>query len=423
MTLGDRLGLPATRGSRPMLAAILVDAAGSGLWAPFALLYFHVVAGLPLYEIGAALTTAALCTVPLAFVSGTLADRFGARRVVAASQALQGAGFLLYTQVHSVPTMVLATAVTAAGNRVFWSSYFTLIAEVAERHERDRWYGLAGAVQNAGYALGGLAAGLLVGVGATSGYRLLVLVDAASFLVAAALIGWGGRPAWTGPSRQLVRPVAGARASLRLLLANRPYATLIAANACFAVCSIMLGIGVPVYAVVALGLPAWTVGALFAANTVLLALLQTVVVRRLEPHLRTRTLALAGVLWAGWSVLLALAAGLPGSVAACSVAGATALYVLAELVHAPTSNALAAGAAPDDARGTHLAAFQLSWTLATLVSPVLFTSLFTLRPAAPWLAVAFLALGASAGMLALERRLPPQAVRTDAALARSEAEA
>jgi MFS family permease len=423
MTLRDRLGLPRTGGSRPLLAAILIDATGSGLWAPFALLYFHDVAGLRLSSIGAALTIAAVFTVPLAFASGTIADRFGARRVVSASQVLQGAGFLLYTQVHDVRTMVLATAITAAGNRVFWSSYFTLIAEVAERHERDRWYGLAGAVQNVGYAAGGLAAGVVVGLAATTGYRALVLVDAASFLLAAGLIGWGGRASRPGqPDAGARKRTRGAAMSLRLLVANRPYATLIAANAGFAVCSVMLAIGVPVYAVVALGVPAWTIGALFAANTALLALLQTVVVRRLEPHRRTGALALAGALWAGWSVLLAFAVGVPSSLVPIYVVGATALYVVAELIHAPTSNALAAAAAPDDTRGSHLAAFQLSWTLATLVSPALFTALFSLRPAYPWLVVACVAMAAAAATFALDRHLPAPAVRAPATLVRSGAD-
>jgi len=407
-----------------LLVAVLVDATGSGLWAPFALLYFHLVAGLSLSAIGAALSIAAVFTIPMAFVAGALVDRFGARRIVLAAQLIQGLGFLVYPHVHDVWGMIPATAVTAVGNRLFWSSYFTLIAEIARPDERDRWYGLVGSARNVGYALGGLSAGLLVGVAATDGYRVLVLVNAASFLVAAALVGWSGRSLrWSrrsddSPSPQPA-PAGGQRSSssYAMLIRDRPFLVLIAANTLFAVCSIMLGVGVPVYAVLTLRIPAWAIGLLFASNTVLLGLTQTFVVRGLEPHRRTRALVLAGALWCVWSVLLGLALGVPRSVLPFYVLAVTVIYTLAELIHAPTSNALAAAAAPDEQRGRYLAVFQLSWTTATLVSPILFTSLFTLEPAIPWLIVGLFACVASVAMVWLEARLPRQAVRSSAVTA------
>ena len=81
------------------------------------------------------------------------------------------------------------------------------------------------------------------------------------------------------------------------------------------------------------------------------------------------------------------------------------------MVHAPTSSALSAAASPEGLRGRYLAAFQFSWSIASVVTPGLFTVLYATRPVLlPWLAVGALALIASAAIYRLEPHLPPAAV-------------
>src|SRR5690349_12515564 len=139
--LARQLGLPRIRGSEGFLIAIFIDALGSGLFLPFSLLYFHEAAGLPLVMVGFALSLATIFTLPIAPLTGWLADRFGARYVVISSQLLQGAGFLGYLVVNNAPTLIVFALLTGIGQRMFWSAYFTLVADIAEPSERDRWYG------------------------------------------------------------------------------------------------------------------------------------------------------------------------------------------------------------------------------------------------------------------------------------------
>ena len=89
----------------------------------------------------------------------------------------------------------------------------------------------------------------------------------------------------------------------------------------------------------------------------------------------------------------------------------TLAYTAAELLHAPTSSSLAAAASPPGARGRYLSAFQFSFAVANVVAPTLFAQLFSIEPAAPWLATAGLAALAALTMVWLERRLPADAVR------------
>lgn len=89
----------------------------------------------------------------------------------------------------------------------------------------------------------------------------------------------------------------------------------------------------------------------------------------------------------------------------------TVVFTLAELIHAPTSNALAAAVSPEALRGRYLATFQFSWAAASFLAPGLFTLLLSVGPALPWAVVGVLALFAGFSVLRLEPLLPPDALR------------
>src|SRR5581483_7056006 len=156
MMLAQRLGLPHLGGARNFVVATFIDFLGTGLFLPFSLLYFTRAVGLPLPTVGLALSIATIITIPMVPVTGMLVDHFGAKRVVLTSQILQGAGFLGYLVVHNAAMIVGMALLVAVGQSLFWSAYFTLVAQIAAQNERDRWYGLAAATRNIGLGVGGL---------------------------------------------------------------------------------------------------------------------------------------------------------------------------------------------------------------------------------------------------------------------------
>lgn len=403
--LTERLGLPRLGGSLPLLAVLLVDALGTGLFAPFSLLYFHVAVGLPLPAVGLALSAATAAALPAAPIAGSFVDRFGARKVVISAQFVQGAGFAGYLFVGSIPALVPAAVLVAVGQRIFWSALFTLLAEISAPEDRDRWYGLTGAAQAAGFGAGGLLSGLALAAGGLAGYYLVVAANSASFVLAGLLLLFRvPEPPRTDAGRE-------AGDGYRAVLKDGPFLGLIAANAAFALCDVMLAVGIPVFAVATLGAPAWVPGMILALNTVLLAGAQTITVRLVEPYRRTRALALAGLLWCGWCTATAVSLSVPAYLLVPYLLLATGPFTLAVLIHAPTSNALAAAASPEALRGRYLAAYQLSWAVASFVAPGLFTLLLSAGPALPWAAVGAMALLAGLSILRLEPRLPPDALR------------
>ncbi len=112
-------------------------------------------------------------------------------------------------------------------------------------------------------------------------------------------------------------------------------------------------------------------------------------------------LTVAGGAWAAAYSVVAIAVELP-------LAWAVGLLVVgvvgiagAEAIHAPSSMAGAAEAAPPAARGRYLAAFQYSWLAAEIGGPVLFASLFARQA---WLPFALVAV-ANAAAAALAPRV------------------
>jgi MFS family permease len=404
------------KGATCFIVAAFIDTLGTGLFAPFSLLYFKVKAGLPLPSIGLALSTAMLATLLVIPLTGVLVDHLGAKRVVLCAQLLQGLGFLGYLIVTNFVMLVGFALLVTIGLSMFWSAYFTLVAEIGAPDERDRWYGLVGALRATGLGLGSFLAGFVITVAARNGYGLVVLFNGLSFFLAAGLVLFGVRES---PRRKSGVQTQGYQAVLR----DRPFLLLIAANTCFALCSNFLYLAVPVYFTTTLKMPIWFVGVALAFNTILIITMQTMMVRWLEPFKRTRALMTAGGFWCLWGVTSALAVFIPHRLLIPALLVMLGIYGLAQLIHTPTSNALAAGSSPEALRGRYLAIYQYSFFLANIVGPSLFAFLFTIQSSLSWLVIAGIAVIGSLVMYRIEPRLPRQAVRTRETISRPTADA
>ena len=398
----DRLGLPDTTGQRTFLATMLVDTLGSGAFFPFTLLYFSVTTRLSLTEIGLGLTLGTVVSIPFGPWFGHLTDRHGARPVNLASNVLHAAGLASYVVVHSLPALVAAAAVVAVGDRAFWASYGTLIGEVAAPGERQRWFGLLVSTRNLGLALGGLAGGVLIGAGGTTGPHALALLDAASFAVCAVLL-----------TRVRTRRAPGRRESVpgawSTVLHDRGYLGLVGANVLLTSTLLVLSF-LPVYVVETLGLPSWLAGAIFTLNCALIVVLQTTTVRTTERYRRTRLLAVAGLVLASSSLVFLAASALPRGLAIVTVLLGCLVYTLGEIAYGPAADALAAEAAPEHLRGRYLSIYQLSWTASVTIGPLLAGALLDAGALPLWTVFAALGVAGAGAVLAAERGIPTEAL-------------
>ncbi len=410
-SLVERWGLPPVRRQWPLVTAMAVDTLGTGLYLPFTLLYFLATTSLPVTRIGLAMAIATGASLPLGPVWGACADRWSPRTVIVISNLLRVVGFTGYLAVRSFPALVITAFVVQVGSRAFYSSYTPLIAQVAPRGQRERWFGFLSATRNTGFALGGVLAGIAVTGAGTIGYRAVVLANAASFALAAFLM------LKVKTHAQPQHGQVAAHGGWRAVLADRPYLALTVVNLAFALASNTIDVVLPVYLVRWLGLPAWTAGASLGLNCVLVATCQGPVVRLVEGRRRPRLLILSGALTAAAAGVFLAAKPLPAAPALALIVIGVVVFSVGELVQSPVMAVLSAEAAPDALRGRYISLFQLSWTVSNTAGLAVLSWLLGVGALATWGFLACVALSGSAGIGLVGPRLRFGAAAPDEASA------
>jgi len=282
---GERGARLRVKGRRPLLAAMVIDSVGTGMFLPFTVLYFVHTAGLTAPAVGVALTVAGFVVLPAPLAVAPGIDRFPARIVVAAGNLISCAAFATYLFVHSQLAVTAAAVVAGAGQATFWTATRALISEVARPGERRSWFALQTAIRYAGYGLGGLAGAAVVSFHSPAGFEALAAIDAVSYLGAALLlICWRQPP----PAAKPAKPPApdADRCTYWSALTDRPLAGISAINTAFVLCAQVLPVVLSVYVVATLHLAAWIAGMLCTLNTLLIATGQapvTLATRRI-PH-------------------------------------------------------------------------------------------------------------------------------------------
>jgi MFS family permease len=398
----DRLGFPSVGEHRRFVTAIAVDAVGSGVFMPVCMLYFLVTTDLSLVQVGAAISIASAVALPAGPVLGGIVDRYGAKNVLLAGNALQFLGYAAYLVTDSFLGVTLWTVVVTVGRTAFWGSYGNIVAAISAPGERERWFGFLGALRNVGFALGGLLSGLAITIGTPSAFAAVVVANAASFALAFVLL------LAVPPT-----PRAGHRAppgAWGVVLRDRPYRLLWVAQLTFSTSMMVLNFALPVYATTVLGLPGWVTGAVFTLNTVMVGFGQGLAVRAMTGALRWRVLLLTNAVFAASFLLMLGASWLSTALAVLVVLVGSAVYTFGEMLGGPVHGALSAEAAPEHLRGRYLSLIQLAWNLASTIGPFGFAWLLARGPDSIW--VAMLAVALAGGLLAVRLGTSlPQAAR------------
>ncbi len=380
----SRLGFPPIGPHRRFVTAIAVDALGSGVFMPLTMLYFLTVTPLTLLQVGAAISIASAVSLPAGPVLGALVDRFGAKQVLLAGNALQAAGFVAYLVTDSFAAVLLWTIVVTVGRTAFWGSYGNIVAAISRPGERERWFGFLGALRNVGFAFGGVASGVALAIGSDLAFQVVVAANAATYAVAFWLL------------LAVPATVRGGQQSLpgswRTVLADRPYRLLVVAQVGYSMPMMILNFALPVYVVTVLELPGWIMGVVFTVNCVMVGLGQGLVVNAMTGHARYRVLLLTQVVFVSSFAVFLACGWLAPSVATGLVVVGGIVYTFAELSGGPVLAALSAEASPEHLRGRYLSLIQLAWNLSGTIAPVLFAWLLERGPEPLWVVMVGLAV-------------------------------
>ncbi|MER6253087.1 MFS transporter [Streptomyces sp. NPDC001584] len=390
---------PGGRDARIMLLTQALDRAGTGVWAASSVLYFTFVVGLDAGRLGLLLGAAGVAGIAGSPLAGHLADRFQVRTLLIGCHLVRLGALCVLLVVTDFGLLLLLFAVTHLGDRAAKTLEMLFATRVAGER-RSTYQALSRSSANAGYALGAGLAAIGLAVGTRGAYQVLILADALSFLVAAALVWRTTEPHGRGlvvarPGAEEGAPVAGPspwrdRGYLRFVLLDIP----------MNLDDSILGVGVPLWLVGHTAAPHALIPAFLVINTVLVVVLQL----RVSARVRDARQATGAVGLYGLTTLaccLFLAAAPAGGVWAASAAllAAAVLATAAELMRSVSSWELAVSLAPHEARASYLGVAGMAQSVQKSAGPLLLTGAVMAAGPAGWLA-----LGAGVAGLSLVQR-------------------
>jgi len=386
----------------------VANALGNGVVFPFAVIYLHNVRGISFADAGFALAIGGAAALATGLVAGTLVDRVGGRNTLVLGLLVQAVAFTLFPLIREPWHAYALFAVDGIGTACFWPGQSTLLSRLTPAEDRHAAFALQRVSMNLGIGIGGVVGGLIATTSDPGSFTRMFMLDAATFLVFAAVLAAVREP-YPDEPEAADEEQGGYRAVLR----DHNFLALTGLNVLFVAVGYEVFALLPPFAKNYAGVSERWVGFIWLANTLLIVLIQLPVSKALEGRRRMAALALMNLLWAT-AALLVLAGGelLNGTSAALVFMTATMVFALGETLQGPTQAPLVADLAPDHLRGRYFALGSMSWSAGSILGPAVGGPLLGWHPLAVWPLAAAVCVGSARGCLALERRLPAGVRRT-----------
>ncbi|MGW8456438.1 MFS transporter [Streptomyces niveus] len=397
---------------RRIQAGNALSAFGLGFTVPYLYVYVAQVRDLGASTAGAVLAVFAMAALVALPFTGRVIDRRGPLPVVVGGAVLASVGAVGMGVAATVPAAVLSAALLGAGTAVMQPALATMIVWCSDPSTRTRAFATQFFLQNLGLGLGGLIGGQLVDVNRPGSFTLLFGIEAAMFLVLAAVAGTVKLPRTSSASSSVLpKEAAGTGGGgLRALLGHRAMVQLcVLGFVLFFACYGQFESGLAAYGTEAAGIDPSTLGIALAANTAVIVVAQFVVLRLVERRRRSRVIASVGLIWAlAW--IIAGYAGLghgSQTMATAAFISTYALFGLGESMLSPTVAPLVADLAPGEMVGQYNAAFALVKQLALAVGPAVGGPMGAALHGPYIVTFVLFSLGVSVLALRLGRRLTP----------------
>ncbi|MFF0475441.1 MFS transporter [Streptomyces sp. NPDC004284] len=405
--LRDRI--PGGTDGRRMLVIGFIDKCGTGLWSTAMALYFTYVTGLGLGQVGLLIALSGAAGIAGAPLGGRLADRFPLVRVIVCTQLLRAAALFALLTTDNYLLLVLFSAVGALPDRA--TNVLTkLYAARVAGSDRVRYQAINRTISNLGWTLGGLGAAAALAIGSTTAFQTLLVGDALSYLVMAALTLRCAEPPAPAASRVAASSTGPAPTTKPSNpWRDRGFLAFTAGEAVFFLHDSITQVALPLWIVHATEAPVGLAPLLMVVNSALVVIFQVPLSRFGSTTDAARRLfgPLAGLFAVGTLALTVSALG-GRTLAITALITAAVVLTFAEMIHTIASWEISVALAPDDAQGAYLGVHGLAQSTQRFAGPLLVTGLVSAGPLAwPFLGAALVATAAAQNRLVRRRLTEP----------------
>ncbi|PJJ79307.1 MFS transporter [Mucilaginibacter auburnensis] len=294
------------------------------------------------------------------FFGGKLTDKIGFYDLQVGALLSGGLLFMLLGFLRTYPTLAIGTFILSFCNESFRPANSTAIAHYSSEDNKIRSYSLNRLAVNLGWAFGAATGGLLAAVN----YHLLFWVDGCTNILAGVmlLILMPRSKVMFGIKKHVDEANEAISA-----YKDKVYLAFIFLSTLFGMCFFQFFIMQPVFLKLNWHLGERIIGALMAWNGVMIALIEMIIVHRLEGRRNGLVYIITGVLTGAVGYILFNL--LPAGIAAAAVI--VTLITLSEILAMPFMNAFWISRCSPTNRGEYAALYSMSWSAAQVTAPFL----------------------------------------------------
>lgn len=335
-----------------------------------------------------------------AFAGGKISDRFGFYYTQFLSLLFGGILFIVLGRMQSYLAICVCTFLLSIVNEAFRPANATAIAYYSSAQNRTQSFALVRLAINIGWGIGSALGGLLASIN----YHLLFWVDGCTNMLAAFLL-LVILPKITLAQQKELQQTKGKNSSITAGLSpykDKPFLIFLVLQVLFAICFFQLFTTVPLYFKEGLGLSEFLIGISMAMNGLLIALVEMVMVFKLEGRRPYLLLMSYGAIVMAFSFLLLNFTFVNGLV----IAFVFMFFItISEMTAMPFMNSYYIGRSNENNRGQYAALYTMAWSLAQVIGSssgtqvVQAAGFFNL-----WLVIAVISFGGAAGYYYLNKQ-------------------
>jgi predicted MFS family arabinose efflux permease len=293
-----------------------------------------------------------------AWLGGRLTDKFGFYPVQLFTLFGGGILFMVLGQMKTYPLICTFTFLLSFVNEAFRPANSTAIAFYSKETNRTRSYALNRLAINLGWALGSGLGGFIAHIN----YELLFWVDGTTNIAAALLMWWFLKPIGYKPPEKSASNPTPVRSAHR----DKVYRTFVLITALFACCFFQIFTNLPVYYKKVLHFSEPFIGFLMAANGIIIALVEMVLIYKLEGKRKHTVYITFGVFLVGLAFLML---NIPGMGAGLAF-GMVVMVTIGEIFAMPFMNSYWIGRTEPGNRGQYAALYTMAWSAAQTLGPM-----------------------------------------------------
>ncbi len=293
-----------------------------------------------------------------AYLGGKLTDKIGYYPVQLITLTGGGILFIVLGQMKSYSLICLFTFLVSFVGEAFRPANSTAIAFYSNEQNRTRSYALNRLAINLGWAVGSAIGGVLAKIN----YELLFWIDGITNIMAAFVMLIFLKPVKRKINVDTIQPSNSATTALR----DKTFMLFIIVTALFASCFFQVFTNLPVYLKNNLLLSEPYIGLLMAINGIIIAIIEMVLVYKLEGKRKSMVYITAGVALTGISFWL-LNIPFNGAFIAFAM---IILITFGEILAMPFMNSYWISRTQTTNRGQYAALYTMAWSAAQTLGPM-----------------------------------------------------